>query len=398
MWFDDDDGVLFNPFMIGPPETTKRHEYKQPTYVTYPPYATRSKEHTNKSVSNGTILAEEEKKRSMNRKRTESYTASKSQLGEVGFSKAIYEEMAAAKRLSTNDRRIYAGGAPRTGLSKSGSKVSVGSGSVRTLMAVRSQRSTSQASQVPSQMSMAKSISSRAKAGDRQCSKLSLRSHVSKPTESNITLKETKQPIHTDLDTDVYNNVSHCSLRSRTREYSGDGTSRRSVRLENHSDKVSRVSRDSPRSQASVNQTDKSSYEPTITPKADNHHKSTNSQVSMRSKTTERQTENVSHISYAGDENKPDNISIKSKSNTLSKVKPSLKEVAESIQRELAKSMETTKSLSIKAAELSERLKAGNEFNHNRFHTLVRQYTQSEPLKRNREDRMSLWFKDAVLS
>jgi len=323
-------------------------------------------------------------------KREENHTRSKSQIGEVGFSKAIKEEMAAAKRLPSSERRIYAGGASKTGLSEAESKASMDqqSGSVRTLMAVKSHRSASQASNIPSQMSMVRSTTSRSVAGDRQSSKLSMRSHVSRPTDSNITLKGAKQPIHTDLDTDMYNNVSRANVKLT------DATSRRSVRStreENRSDKVSRISQGSARSRASLNQSDVGS-------KADNYHKDTISRVSMRSKTTELQKENVSRISHTGDENKADNISIKSKSNSLSKTKPSLKEVAESIQRELAKSMETTKSLSIKAAELSERLKAGNEFNHNRFHTLVRQYTQTEPMKKCREDRMAHWFKDAVLS
>ncbi|KAL7726812.1 hypothetical protein ACLKA6_009572 [Drosophila palustris] len=392
----DDEGISFNPFLIGPPESAKRHEYKQPTYVTYPPYATWSKEHTNTSVSKGTILAKEDEERLRKLKRDGIYAPSKSQIGEVGYSKAIKEEMAAAKRLSPSDPRINAGKASKSGLSEAGSTATVGSGAVRTLMAVNPHRSASQASHVPSQMSTAKSTASRAKAGHRQSSQLSMRSHV---TDSNVTLKEAKQPIHTDVDTDLYNdNVSRASRKSRAREYSGDNTSRRSVRSlhdANRSDEVSYISQGSARSKASVKQSDVLSRTSVVRPRAD---KDTNSRVSMRSKTTEIQKENLSRISHTGDENKTDNAPIKSESNILYKRRPSLKAVAESIQRELAKSMETTKSLSIKAAELSERLKAGNEFNHNRFHTLVRQYTQTEPMKRCREDRMALWFKDAVLS
>ncbi|KAL7724638.1 hypothetical protein ACLKA6_013696 [Drosophila palustris] len=368
----------------------------KPTYVTYPPYATWSKEHTNTSVSKGTILAKEDEERLRKLKRDGIYAPSKSQIGEVGYSKAIKEEMAAAKRLSPSDPRIHAGKASKSGLSEAGSTATVGSGAVRTLMAVNPHRSASQASHVPSQMSTAKSTASRAKAGHRQSSQLSMRSHV---TDSNVTLKEAKQPIHTDVDTDLYNdNVSRASRKSRAREYSGDNTSRRSVRSlhdANRSDKVSYISQGSARSKASVQQSDVLSRTSVVRPRAD---KDTNSRVSMRSKTTEIQKENLSRISHTGDENKTDNAPIKSESNILYKRRPSLKAVAESIQRELAKSMETTKSLSIKAAELSERLKAGNEFNHNRFHTLVRQYTQTEPMKRCREDRMALWFKDAVLS
>lgn len=91
----------------------------------------------------------------------------------------------------------------------------------------------------------------------------------------------------------MYNNyVSRASLKSR------DGTSRHSVRSsreENRSDKVSRISHSSARSQAILNQSDVKST-------ADIYHKDTNSRVSMRSKTTELQKENVSRIVRAGDE------------------------------------------------------------------------------------------------
>lgn len=163
--------------------------------MTYPPYATWPSEHTNKSVSKGTLLAKEEKEneerlRSQeSQKRIENHTHAKSQIGEVGLSKAINEEMAASKRLSTSDRRIYAGGASKTGLSEAESKASMRSGTVRTLMAVKSHRSASQASNIPSQISMAKSTTSRVAAGDRQSSKMSMRSIVSRPTDSNITLR-----------------------------------------------------------------------------------------------------------------------------------------------------------------------------------------------------------------
>ncbi|XP_034100045.1 uncharacterized protein LOC117565168 [Drosophila albomicans] len=367
----DDDGVFFNPFMIGPAECSQRNEYKQPAYVTYPPpYATLPKAHTNKSVSKGSFFVKQEKEGNIN--------TSKSQLGEICFSKAIKKDMVAAKQLANglNDdhERIYAGRASKT------SKTQFEADSVRTLMPVRSKRSASEVSTTASEISAVKSTT------DGKTSKLSLRSQANKNTDSNVTLKAAqKKSLHKDVDTDLYENVSHVTVRSSKRE--ADNTSHHSMRSSRRGDhSVDNISRVSAKSKASV----------VSRPKV--HADTKLSRVSLKSKTTERQTENVSRISFAGDENRTDNITFMSKSHSVSKSRPSIQEVAESIQKELAKSMETTRSLSIKAAELNERLKAGNEFKHNRFNTLARQCVQSEPLKRCREDRMALWYKDSVLS
>ncbi|KAH8263631.1 hypothetical protein KR044_011767 [Drosophila immigrans] len=363
----DDDGVIFNPFMIGPSEYSQRYEYKQPTYVTYPPYATLPKEHTNKSVSKGTFFAKKDKN-------GESCATSRSQMGEMCFSRAIKKDMAAAKQMSNglNDEgeRIYAGRAMQT------SEKDFANDALKTIMPIRSKRSLSQDSNTASSISAVKATTS------LHTSRLSVRSHVSKDTDSNVTLK----PVHKDVDTDLYDNASHASQRSTTREPSTDKISHHARRKDHQADNVSHVST---RSQSSQKHSQTS-----VKPKLDGDIK--NSSVSVRSKTTERQTENVSRVCLAGGENQPYNLSIKSKSRSQSP--QSIEEVAESIQKELAKSMETTKALSLKAAELNERLRAGNEFNHNRFNTLARQFVQKEPLKRCREDRMAFWYKDSVIS
>ncbi|KAH8377612.1 hypothetical protein KR093_006229 [Drosophila rubida] len=411
----DDDGVFFNPFMIGPPEYSKRYEYKQPTHVVQPPYATMPKEHTNKSVSKGTFFAKQE--------REDKTAESRSQLGEICFSKAIKKDMAAAKQLANGlndeDQRIYAGRAASAKVSEA----DLPADSVRTLLPVRSkrsQRSVSQASRTPSQLS------------DQHSSKSSVRSLHNKPTDSNVTLMpQRKKPLHKDVDTDLYGHNSRSSVRSRTREYSGQhNTSYHSMtasarREDRHADKVSRVSARSHNDRTDrTERTDRTDRNDRTdrTDRIDRHsHASVssrykldndqlqsdnkNSRVSLRSKTTERQSESVSLsvISRERDERKTNHkTDSKSKSKShrakRSDSRPSIQEVAESIQRELIKSMETTKALSIKAAELNERLKAGNEFKHNRFNTLARQCIQNEPLKRCREDRMALWRKESVLS
>ncbi|XP_030240245.1 uncharacterized protein LOC115562589 [Drosophila navojoa] len=121
------------------------------------------------------------------------------------------------------------------------------------------------------------------------------------------------------------------------------------------------------------------------------------SRASVKSKSKEDGADNVSRGG--------DNISVKSKGKDETEnpihfdgSRASIRQVADYVKKELQMSMTTSKELGEKAALLSDRLRAGNEFKHNRFHSLVRMYTLNEPLKRFRDDRMSLWFKDAVLS
>ncbi|KAH8418811.1 hypothetical protein KR222_008004 [Zaprionus bogoriensis] len=416
--FFEDDGVLFNPFNIGPPENNGlQHDFKIPETPTYPPpvFATwpAPKEHTNKSVSQGTILAKEHAERN-----AASLRNAKSKIGEMAFSKAINEEMAAAKRLAEDeDERINAG------------RNSVSSQPIQTLLPVRHHRSASKSS-FPSQAS-SRMI---AETSDRlsRVSKVSNKDTNARPIIKNSQTARDTDVIDMDLrsrgaaskGTRYGDNISQVSQRSRasarasqasTRdragEYQADQASRVSVR--SHATDISRASRG-----GNVSHVSKRSYhEDNLSMKSRNERNPLDN-VSVRSKyEPSRQPDNVSVRSTRSTRSQqPDTMSVRSKSerNQLDNVsarlttsasrqgmkKPelSLKEVAEKIKKELGASMTTTKSLYEKAALLSDRLKAGNEFNHNRFSSLIRQYTNNEPLKRCREDRMSFWCKDALLS
>lgn len=444
--FVDDEGELFNPFSIGPAESGKRYEYKMPSSPTYPPpvFATwpAPKVPTNRSVSQCTFV----------KQAAAAMHNEQSQRGEVAISKAINEEMAASKQLASVGERIDAGGQSKTTLSNTGPKEK----SVTTLMPVREHRASSPSSglsrlsialratskkSLNSQQSTAKSHVSQTPA--KISSKMSANSYNSNQTlvpntelkhlkgSLNITESKDSNAKHSDNVSrssqradagHTEDAISRVSMKSQAEKFQADKISLRSKASTVHADNASRVtaqfkasdyradtvSRASVLSKAHDKRADnisrvsvksKTSEHPS---KAGDHRADNISRISVKSKASGHQADTVSHLStaaHAGDyvsQSDGNKVEDKSKPNTSNN--PPLKEVAETVKKELEQSMATSKTLAKKAAELSERLKAGNQFKHNRFHSLIRMYTNTEPLKRCREDRMSFWFKDAVLS
>ncbi|XP_032585033.1 transcription initiation factor TFIID subunit 1 isoform X2 [Drosophila mojavensis] len=517
--FVDDEGILFNPFSVGPPESQgQRYDYKMPRSTTYPEpvYATwpPPKQHTNRSVSQDSLV------------RPGDVKAAKSQRGEVSISKAINEEMAAAKHFATEDGRINAGRQSRPDLSDKGR----GGNSMTVIMPVRKGDAASRVSSVSVlavEPSVAPSSKSRAKskAGQHEDNE-SGSSHDRKRTESNITLTakpnfntsrqsngadNASQGYHrsgaggqhqddrsvqssfraesdsfgsgrsradnlsrvstrsrasehqadnisrasvrskaADRDGDIISrvsvrraknydddnisrvsaksranadNISHVSVRSKAADRDADSISRASVRSKANDPNADNISRASVRSKANDPNADnisrasarsrtKEHNEDNISrisaiSKAKVNNEDNISRASVKSKSKDHEEDNVSRVSgkSKATDRGGDNISVKSKGKDetdnpihFDGSKASIKQVADYVKKELQMSMTTSKELGEKAALLSDRLRAGNEFKHNRFHSLVRMYTQNEPLKRFRDDRMSLWFKDAVLS
>ncbi|EDW63789.1 uncharacterized protein [Drosophila virilis] len=445
--FVDDEGELFNPFSIGPAGSGERYEYKMPSSPTYPPpvFATwpPPKVPTNRSVSQCTFV----------KQAAAAMHNEQSQRGEVAISKAINEEMAASKQLAADERRIDAGGQSKTSLSNTDPKGK----SVTTLMPVRERRASSPSSSMSrlsialratskkslnSQQSTAKSHVSQTPA--KTASKMSANSYDSNKTlVPNTELKQLKGSLNitaskgsnakdsdnvsrssrrADAGGHAKDAISRVSIKSQAEKLQADKISLRSKASKAHADNVSRVtdqfkgsdyradtvSRASVLSKTNDQRADnisrvsvksKTSEHPS---KAGDHRADNISRISVKSKASGHQADTVSHHStaaHAGDYvSQSDGNKVEDKSQPKTATEPSLTEVAETVKKELEQSMATSKTLAKKAAELSERLKAGNQFKHNRFHSLIRMYTNTEPLKRCREDRMSFWFKDAVLS
>ncbi|XP_030246626.1 uncharacterized protein LOC115565559, partial [Drosophila navojoa] len=328
--FVDDEGILFNPFSVGPPESQgQRYDYKMPRSTTYPEpvYATwpPPKQHINRSVSQDSLA------------RSCDVKATKSQRGEVSISKAINEEMAAAKNFATNDGRINAGRQSRVDLSEKGR----GGNSMTVIMPVRKGAAASQVSSVsvldiepsvaPSRKSRAKS-----KAGQHEDNE-SVSSHAR--TESNITLTA-KPNLNTSRQSNGADNASQGYQRSGAGgQHQDDRSVQSSFRAESDSfasgkaraDNISRVSAGSrarehqadniPRardtdmiSRVSVrraNVYDEDNVSRVSAKSRANAHKIRNLSVRRQGKAADRDADNVSRASVRSKVNDPnaDNIS-----------------------------------------------------------------------------------------
>ncbi|EDW03682.1 uncharacterized protein LOC6561546 [Drosophila grimshawi] len=381
--FMDDEGQPFNPFSVGPSVNNKPYEYEIPSSPTYPPpvFATwpPPKELANRSISQGTLTKKEASEMKLVR----------SQRGEVALSKAINEEMAAAKQLAADERRIYAGREPKAHLSEARCRDNKSHDSVTTLLPVRDHRSKSSLmSQVDGVSTAASRKSVHSAVGPKMASNISVHSLASaQRMESNITLKQTKGT--TDTTKSGHTEADHVS-RAGAGAHQVNRYSRASLKSQTVAQQEDNVSR------ASVHQANKAS----IKSESSDLQANKTSRISIKSIDSANQADKISRISIRSQTG--DNVprtNIKKNNAVESMKRASLKELAESVKKELELSMQTTKSLAEKAALLSDRLKAGNEFKHNRFNSLDRgMYTTTEPLKRCREDRMAFWFKDAVIS
>lgn len=231
-------------------------------------------------------------------------------------------------------------------------------------------------------------------------SQISLRSRMADPQPDNIS----RMSMRSGNDNPQPNNVSRMSIRSKRDDPQMDNVSRISIRSKNEDQQADNKSRISTKSSQKGDMADNVSHVSTRSNKYDQQGDNV-SRISAKSTKLDQQADNKSQISTKSKkdnegEKQVDNVSLVSKTQMEIKEKPkrSVKEMTEEIQKELRTSMTTTKALYEKAATIGNRLRAGNEHKHNRFSSLIHQYTITEPLKRCREDRISLWFKDAVLS
>ncbi|TDG47009.1 hypothetical protein AWZ03_006590 [Drosophila navojoa] len=351
MYLMDEDYIPFDPFNIGPIDTKAAYNYTAPDTPTYPPpvHATwpKPKEHTNRSVSQATLT----------KSSADALRRTESKLGKVAVSQAINKEMSASKRQIPEGSHYHIGGRPKS------SRASVRS---KTTSADQHRSEPKHSSSRTSRREHAGGHASYVSASQRsQESRSSFQPELTSNARSRSTLKVKES--RESRTSHTLNRVTPSLKKvaeSKTKERS------------NTEDNISRIS--------------------TIS-KAKENNEDNKSRASVKSKSKEDGADNVSRGG--------DNISVKSKGKDETEnpihfdgSRASIRQVADYVKKELQMSMTTSKELGEKAALLSDRLRAGNEFKHNRFHSLVRMYTLNEPLKRFRDDRMSLWFKDAVLS
>ncbi|XP_030556037.1 uncharacterized protein LOC115759275 [Drosophila novamexicana] len=233
--FFDDEGMPFDPFNIGPNTAS----YPPPVFSSWP----SPKEHTNKSVSQSTVVKRELTGGSYSLKTDPSL------MGEVEISKAINEEMTASKRQAPAEKRYH------FGVRHKRSRASVRSAaqkSMMTVMPVRHHRLAEKSSEFL-QASSARSQTSK----DRiSCSNAKKRAHAG----------------------------GHADTKS-----------------------------------------------------------------------------NISRISSANDDTQSNIKGTKINASNIYKITPSLRDVADSIRKELAQTVKISKALAAKASELSKRLRTGSE-------------------------------------
>lgn len=396
----DIDYEPFNPFNVGPPNSGKRMEFKIPTAVTYPPpvfaVVPQDKQgYIRRSVSQDSQLAA-----------SSHLKIGPSRIGEVSVSRAIKEEMAAAKRQAASldeEERIDAGGISKMKLASSRSGIdSKSKVSVKTLMPVRTRRqvapgddqaknrsiSGSSVSKNGSRVSWGRETKSRSSSPSKRSSIASKRSGTRsqsstasskaslarassklKPrssTASTVTLtgKVSKQRSRTD-------SVKPSSSKIRSKEESR--VSLKSRTSKRPSDTVSVRSRTS----KTGHKTTETASQRYIKAKATSE---TLSQHSVQSKTKEASR------SASKSKTHPSKVSLKTK------VKAAVPKMRS------AKALAEDTSLVSRAAAITERLKAGNEDNFRRYSSVIHNHSMRVPEKQFREDRMSFWFQDAVLS
>ncbi|XP_017043752.1 LOW QUALITY PROTEIN: uncharacterized protein LOC108089756 [Drosophila ficusphila] len=375
MFPDDLDLEPFNPFNVGPPNSGARSEFKIPTCVTYPPPVFLAKPEYLKSAEGGS-------KASLYRDGKPKLDQSKS--GEVAISKAINEEMAVAKKQAAaihEKDRIDAGGVSKVKLAEeSRSQDAVSKGSLRTLMPVKSNRQSSgegKNNSSKSELSVASKESSASKSSRAsiatKASKISqAASVVSNTSSSNASLtpksilKPTKsieaaKASSTTIKSKVSETASKISTKSSVNSKTKVADSKRSLKQQK-SDSISQRSVKSKTSDAE-----------TLGSKKEDAKEETSSKKGKEDPTSDK----IRSITYN------------------SKVLPESKDGPSYIQSESALSYR--QSLKEQAAEMADRLNAGNE-NFRRYDSVVRNHSIKVPQKLSHGDRMSFWFSDAVLS
>ncbi|BFF94428.1 arginine/serine-rich protein PNISR [Drosophila madeirensis] len=398
----DIDCEPFNPFNVGPPNSGQRMEFKIPTSPTYPPpvFAIMPQD------KQGYI------KRSISHLKL-----GHSKIGEVAVSKAINEEMAAAKQQAAaldDEQRFDAGGISKLRLpnskynidppSKGQSKVSV-----KTLMPVRSQRQAKSRSTSGSSVSAKASKVSRAGTRTRVSTGCSIKSRSSsaskrsKKSQSSIASKRSQSstPSKSSAAASLGRSLSRASSKCNPPSTTDSSVTITSKMVNEHSKMESgkaSSSKDVSRSSGTLSarsRTSKTIEKPTET-------------ASQRYIKSKRTSDNFSqHSVLSKNKDATSTKVLKSKKNDSTATlkskatssKASLKaKVKPANQMKSVKTLAEETALIDQAAKFTERLKAGDEENFRRYSSLMNNYSRRVPEKLFREDRMSFWFQDAVLS
>ncbi|XP_034668071.1 arginine/serine-rich protein PNISR [Drosophila subobscura] len=377
----DIDCEPFNPFNVGPPNSGQRMEFKIPTSPTYPPPVFA-------------ILPQDKQgyiKRSISHLKL-----GHSKIGEVAVSKAINEEMAAAKQQAAaldDEQRFDAGGISKLRLPNSKSSMdSTSKGqskvSVETLMPVRSQRQAKSRSTSGSSVSAEASEVSRSSASKR-----------SKKSQSSIASKrsQSSSPSKSSAAASLGRTLSRASSK-----FNPPSTTASSVTL------TSKLATEHAKVESVKASSSKEMSKLSLKSMTGKKSSGTLSARSRASKTIEKPTETASdNLSQHSVQSKTKDAVLKSKKNestaTLkSKAAPSKASLKAKVkpanQMKSVKTLAEETSLIDQAAKFTERLKAGDEENFRRYSSLMNNYSRRVPEKLFREDRMSFWFQDAVLS
>ncbi|XP_039502625.1 uncharacterized protein LOC120458861 [Drosophila santomea] len=401
MFPDDFDVEPFNPFNVGPPNSGSRSEFKIPTCVTYPPpvfvpkseYLQPSKE----------LLAGKSNQ-----------SIGQSRIGEVDISKAINEEMAVAKKQAAalNEKdRIDAGGVSKTKLSQdSQSKEAVSKDSLRTLMPVRSptDRQFSGEGRGNSKLTISESSA----ASKTSCTYKQSQANMASKS-SNITLKqsaiansissntsltpksvlksahfpEAAKVSSTTMKSQVSNKPSETGTQHCSNLKPADSDSKESLKSEKP--KHSHLKVQESQKKTLQESQKKSLQESQKKPLQESQKKSL--QESQKKVMQEQLPSDIVSKNAKQDSWSDRTHSKTNKSNVL----PESKDGPSYIRSETALSYR--QSLNQQAAEMADRLNAGNE-NFRRYNSVARNHSIKVPQRLCDGDRMTFWFSDAVLS
>lgn len=408
----------FNPFNVGPPNYGRRLEIKIPTCPTYPPpvYAViQPFTHAKTNSVSESSLCKPEKEKDLDPE-SNHIRKTRSKIGTVEISKAINKEMAASKQLATSnsgDERIDAGGISKTKMARTTDS----HGSLKTILGTMSRRfqmsskvrSNSKVSidSRTSEISKSTLQSMRSTVSHLSAGATSVGSRVSGSSKKQVESSKSKETNHLNASQTTVD--SRLTSKSKTSVPSRRQTpSQLSVAKSNVPSQASVMSQamfvsDKPSSRQAASQCSVASTPGYSTSKVNTSRpiervtskasvKKTASAVTI--KPSKKSVKSIKSIK-----------SVKSVKNVTSR-EQMLNERAEKISEELKASEETSqkakeqiaKTLEEQVADQQNRLKAGHENHFPRFDALIHSYSKTEPQRYCRDDRMSNYLMEAVLS
>ncbi|XP_022232710.2 serine-rich adhesin for platelets [Drosophila obscura] len=414
----DIDYEPFNPFNVGPPNSGKRMEFKIPTSPTYPPPVFAVIQQDKQGYIKRSVSQESGSAPAVQKAETASHLKiGQSKTGEVAVSKAINEEMATAKQQAAaldEEGRFDAGGISKMRLPSSKSSIDSKSRvqskvSVRTLLPVKSRRQASGDGQAEKRSTSESSVSTKASKVSRGSTRTRVSTSSSTKSRSSSAAKRSKKS-----QSSIISKRSQSSTRSKSSTASskaslGKSLGRASNKLNPQSttastitltsevlkrdSKIKSVKASSSKEESKVSLKSKTGKKSSDTRASKTIGKPTSETISQHSVQSKTKVSTRSAF-----KTKKDDSTAALKSRAASS-KSSLKAKTKSVNKmKTVKALADGTSLIHQAAEISERLKAGNEDNFRRFSSVIHNHSRTVPEKLFREDRMSFWFQDAVLS